>query len=230
MKPLLSEFKDNHALQALGRASVQIVHDLRNQLNGLKLYATFLRRRLEKSERPPDELETVNKLIAGLDRTAADLSMISEYGQPLDLKKQAGTDLEKIMRGVAEKLEDQPRETGVLVGSIVIDADPTPLVGEFDAVLLTAALKSISLGALKLLTNKTSAGSLEIRLKGEAIESGMDGVIEWRVFDSSDHDPFHSFAGSNEIRLSLAARVIEAHGGTAECQGGTLRVRLPLAL
>jgi signal transduction histidine kinase len=230
MKPLLSEFEDNHALQALGRASVQIVHDLKNQLNGLKLYATFLRKRLEKSERPADELEIVNKLIAGLDRTAADLSMISEYGQPLDLKKQAGTDLEKIMRGVAERLKDQPRETGALVGSIVIDADPTPLVGEFDSVLLTDALKSISLGAMKLLTNKTSKGSLEIRLKGEAIGSGMDGVIEWQVFDSSDHDPFHSFAGSNEIRLSLAARVIEAHGGTAECQGGTLRVRLPLAL
>jgi len=29
--------------------------------------------------------------------------------------------------------------------------------------------------------------------------------------------------------MSLAARVIEAHGGIAECQGGTLRVRLPLA-
>src|SRR5882724_8555741 len=101
MKPLLSESEDNEALRALGRASVQIVHDLKNQLNGLKLYATFLRKRLEKSERPTDELETVNKLIAGLDRTAADLSMIVEYGQPLTLKKQGGVDLEKIMGDIA---------------------------------------------------------------------------------------------------------------------------------
>jgi len=228
MKPLLSEFEDNHALQALGRASVQIVHDLKNQINGLKLYATFLRKRLEKSERPADELETVNKLIAGLDRTAADLSMISEYGQPLDLKKQAGIDLEKIMRGVAERLKDQPRGTGSLVGSSVIHADPTPLVGEFDSGLLAHALESISISAMKMLTNQAREGSLEIRLKGEAIESGMDGVIEWRVFDSSDHDPFHSFAGSNEIRLSLAGRVIEAHGGSAKRQNGVLCVRLPL--
>ena len=70
MKPLLSESQDNEALQALGRASVQIVHDLKNHLNGLKLYATFLRKRMEKNQRPDDELETVNKLIAGLDRTA----------------------------------------------------------------------------------------------------------------------------------------------------------------
>ena len=61
MKPLLSESEDYDALFALGRASVQIVHDLKNQLNGLKLYATFLRKRSEKSERPGDELETINK-------------------------------------------------------------------------------------------------------------------------------------------------------------------------
>lgn len=228
MKPLSLESEDNDALRALGRASVQIVHDLKNQLNGLKLYATFLRKRIEKTGRPADELETINKLIAGLDRTAADLSMIVEYGHPIELKKQAGIDLEKIMREVAVSLNDRPPVTGALVGAIVHDGS-APLVGEFDSVLLAAALKSISLSAMKMLTNKAHEASLEIHLKGEALETRRDGVIEWRVFDSSDHDPFHSFAGSNEIRLSLAARVIEAHGGSAQRQNGALCVRLPLA-
>ena len=105
MKPLMSESEDQQSLQALGRASVQIVHDLKNQLNGLKLYATFLRKRMEKSERPSDELETVNKLIAGLDRTAADLSMIVQFGQPLGLRKQPGIDLQKIVRSGSHSLE-----------------------------------------------------------------------------------------------------------------------------
>ena len=230
MKPLLSESEDKEALQALGRASVQIVHDLKNQLNGLKLYATFLRKRLEKSERSRDELETVNKLIAGLDRTAADLGLIVEYGQPLSLKKQAGIDLEKMMREVAVSLNDHPPVTGALVGSIVVAAEPASLVGEFDALLLATALKSISLSAMKILTSKTREGSLEVHLKGEAVENRRNGVIEWRVYDSSDHDPFHSFAGSNELRLSLAARVIEAHGGSAQRRDGALYVSLPLAL
>ena len=90
MKPLLVESEDNHSLEALGRASVQIVHDLKNQLNGLKLYATFLRKRMEKTERAEDELDTIRKLIAGLDRTAEDLSMISEYGHPIHLHRAAG--------------------------------------------------------------------------------------------------------------------------------------------
>jgi signal transduction histidine kinase len=229
MKPLLSESEDNEALQALGRASVQIVHDLKNQLNGLKLYATFLRKRLEKSERPADELETVNKLIVGLDRAAADLGMIVEFGQPLVLKKQAGVDLDKMLREVAVSLNNQPRVTGTLAGGIVVDAEPGPLVGEFDPVWLATALKSISLSAMKMTSSKTPAGLLKIHLKDEAIENTRNGVIEWPVADSSDHDPFHSFAGSNEIRLSLAARIIEAHGGSAQRRNGALCVSLPLA-
>ena len=55
MKASMSRTEDTESLQDLGRASIQIVHDLKNQLNGLKLYATFLRRRIEKSERPDDE-------------------------------------------------------------------------------------------------------------------------------------------------------------------------------
>jgi signal transduction histidine kinase len=233
MKPLLSASEDNDALQALGRASVQIVHDLKNQLNGLKLYATFLRKRMEKSERPADELETINKLIGGLDRTARDVSMIVEYGRPLDLKLQAATDLEQVVREVAASLQaenqtNRPPVTGGFSGAIVVTAEPVSLVGEFDPVLLAEAFKRISLSALKILTNKPDAGSLEIRLTGETVESKRHGVIEWNAFDPSDHDPFHSFAGSNEIRLSLAAKVIEGHGGSAGRRNGALCVRLPL--
>jgi signal transduction histidine kinase len=228
MKPLLSESQDNQSLQALGRASVQIVHDLKNQLNGLKLYATFLRKRLEKSNRPEDELETVRKLITGLDRTATDLSMIVQYGEPLELRKQPEVDLQKIMHGVATSLNDGPRVSGALVGSIVVvNSQANSLLGEFDAELLADALKSISLGAMKL-AKQPGEGSLEVSLKDEAVETRRDGVVEWRVFNSLDHDPFHSFAGSDEIRMSLAAKIVEAHGGSAERENGSLRVRLPL--
>src|SRR5215213_7105816 len=97
MKPLKSETQDIETLQELGRASVQIVHDLKNQLNGLKLYATFLRKRMEKSERPADEHETIAKLIAGLERAAADMTVLVRMGRPLELRRQPHTDLGKIL-------------------------------------------------------------------------------------------------------------------------------------
>jgi len=228
MTPLLPESEDNDSLRALGRASVQVVHDLKNQLNGLKLYATFLRKRMEKDNRPVDELETVNKLLTGLDRAATDLSMIVEFGQPVALTRQPGIDLERIVREVAARLNEHPPETGGLAGSVVVSGDRAQLVGEFDANLLNRALKSISLGALKLRA-KGSQEPLEIKLKDEKLPTGCVGVIEWGVFDSSDSDPFHSFASSNGLRLSLAARIIEAHGGSAERSNGALCVRLPLS-
>ena len=98
MKPIMSRTEDKATLQDLGRASIQIVHDLKNQLNGLKLYATFLRKRLEKSERPEDEQETISKLISGLDRAAVDLSTIVAYGRKIELKTQPGLDIQKILR------------------------------------------------------------------------------------------------------------------------------------
>src|SRR5919202_7113951 len=100
MKPLVSETQDVRTLQELGRASVQIVHDLKNQLNGLKLYATFLRKRMEKSGRPADEQETIDKLIAGLERAASDMTALVRYGRPLELRRQPQTNLLIILKNL----------------------------------------------------------------------------------------------------------------------------------
>ncbi len=229
MKPLLTEFQDQKSLLALGRASIQIVHDLKNQVNGLKLYATFLRKRMERAERPLDELETVNKLIAGFDRTAADLSMIVQFGQPITLKKRPGVDLQRLLEGISAALNERPPATGALKSLVVIDAKPVTLVGEFDSDALAEALRAISLGAIKMLANKPGEATLHISLKDDLSESRRAGVIEWPGLESLSHDPFRTFAGSDGIRMSLAAKVIEAHGGEAEHLDGTLRVRLPLA-
>src|SRR5919112_4001040 len=102
MKPLKTEIQDAETLRELGSASVQVVHDLKNQLNGLKLYATFLRKRMEKAERPADELETIAKLIAGLERGANDMTLLVRYGRPLELRRQTGTDLARLLRESAE--------------------------------------------------------------------------------------------------------------------------------
>jgi signal transduction histidine kinase len=226
MKPLLSPSQDSNSLQTLGRASLQIVHDLKNQLNGLKLYATFLRKRMEKGDPPAEEVETVRKLIAGLDRAAADLSTLMDYGRPVELKKQTHVDLQKLMRGVAATFTEPTRVTGALTGVLVIEGEDSPLVGEFDPAALTEALKSISIGALKLSKRpEEGKGIQRVTLKEQKPKSVL---IEWHDVNGADHDPFRSFAGSVEIRMSVAAKIVEAHGGSATQQGNSLRVTLPL--
>jgi light-regulated signal transduction histidine kinase (bacteriophytochrome) len=220
MKPLLSRTEDGDTLRDLGRASIQIVHDLKNQLNGLKLYATFLRKRLEKSDRPDDEQETIGKLISGLERAASDLSTIVQYGRPIELKKQPGLDVQKILRSICSNLPETNCE-------ISFSSEPEPLKGEFDPTMLADALKWISIGATKLKQDKTEPRQISVTAKRSANETAA--IVEWSGLNYLDHDPFRSFIGSDEIRMSLAARIVEAHGGSTEQQNNRLVVKLPLS-
>jgi hypothetical protein len=92
MKAASGKSPDSAAMEDLGRATHKIVHDLKNQLNGLKLYATFLRKRLSRDENSSEERETVEKLIAGLDRAARDLTALGQAAQNVD-PWSANTDL-----------------------------------------------------------------------------------------------------------------------------------------
>ena len=212
MKPLKSEATDTKTLAELGRASVQIVHDLKNQLNGLKLYATFLRKRMEKAERPEDERETVAKLIQGLERAASDMTTLVRLGRPVELRRQRGVNLSRILAEASNRAE-------------IIPQGADSLKGEFDAAALTEALKAIHAGSLSLAARGEDDPGVEVRIERD--ESASQALIEWRGLRTAT-DPFHSFAGSDALRMSLAAKIIEAHGGEARYEANALRVRLPI--
>jgi light-regulated signal transduction histidine kinase (bacteriophytochrome) len=216
MKPLKSEVTDSSTLEELGRASVQIVHDLKNQLNGLKLYATFLRKRMEKTERPEDERETVAKLIQGLERAASDMTTLVRLGRPVELRRQSGVNLVNLLSEVSNG-------AGVLVGEDKAGA----LEGEFDAAALTEAFKAIHAGARALSPRGAEDETLEVSIKRDESEPTPQALIEWRGLQTAT-DPFHSYAGGEAIRMSLAAKIIEAHGGEARFAANVLRVRLPI--
>jgi light-regulated signal transduction histidine kinase (bacteriophytochrome) len=197
---------------------MQIVHDLKNQLNGLKLYATFLRRRIEKNERPGDEQETIAKLIQGLDRAADDLSTIVKYGQPVELKKQPGVEVDKVLRGVCASVNEGGSR-------MVIDSSSDSIQGELDLFKLTDAFKWLCAGAMKHKHNQDDGGEIFVTTKSS---DGAQAVIEWSGLRELDHDPFRSFAGSDEVKLALAAKIIEAHGGSAKFIDRKFVVELPL--
>ena len=195
---------------------MQIVHDLKNQLNGLKLYATFLRRRIEKSDRPGDEQETIVKLMGGLDRAADDLATIVRYGQPVELKKQPGVEVDKVLRSVCSDVDK----------TIVLKSDSDSVQGSFDHFKLTDAFKWLCTGAIKHRQSDDGA-EITVTTKLDGNNSGQ-AVIEWAGLRQLDHDPFRSFAGSDEIKLALAAKIIEAHGGSAKFIDKKFVIELPL--
>ena len=218
MKPLLPEAEDAQALQELGRASVQVVHDLKNQINGLKLYATFLRKRIERNERPAYERETINKLIAGLERAASDLTALVRYGQRLQPQPQPQVDLASMLTTVST---EKNHSVSISAGSYE---------GRFDLVALSEAFKDIA-SVMCPPGAETSALRVYLRCdRGDNDDQGALAVIEWHGAEGGARALSKSRigVGANGVRMALAARTIEAHGGVVEHIPDGLRARLPL--
>jgi hypothetical protein len=157
-------------------------------------------------------------LINGLDRAADDLSTIVKYGQPVELKKQPGVEVDKVLRGVCASVNESGSQ-------IVLDSSAESVQGDLDLIKLTDAFKWLCAGALKHKQNRDEPSEIFVTTKSS---DDAQAVIEWSGLRELDHDPFRSFAGSDEVKLALAAKIIEAHGGSAKFIDRKFVVQLPL--
>lgn len=218
MKVASAKQLDATALEDLGRATHKIVHDLKNQLNGLKLYATFLRKRLERDNHSQEERETVEKLVAGLDRAARDLSALVRYAQPLDLRQQSAVDLRSVLHSASH--DPAHRISGALSGSLLGDTSDTPLIGVFDPQALAEAFSALAreAAAARSVSDESNITLHADRSAGAASKA----VVEWRGLNSEN-------SAHSSIHAAFAKRVIEAHGGMLEFDMDKIRVTLPLS-
>jgi light-regulated signal transduction histidine kinase (bacteriophytochrome) len=226
MKAAIAKMPEADALQDLGRATLRIVHDLKNQLNGIKLYATFLRKRLERDEHAQEERETVAKLIAGLDRAARDMTALVRYAQPLEVHRQPQTDLSKIVLVAARQAGKQT--SGLLDEPMPCHIEDDPLIGAFDAHLLAEAFSALTHEAWANAASKDlQTLSLHARRKGTL--TLPEAFIEWRgLRPRAQVTGSNSFNGYGTVYAALAARVIAAHGGRLEFTADAIRVSLPI--
>jgi len=225
MKPAIAKTPQNNSLEDLGRATLQIVHDLKNQLNGLKLYATFLRKRLESEERAPEENETLLKLIAGLDRAGRDMTVLVRYSQPVELHRRSRADLGQLIWNAVRDVTGHSGEDALLTCEI----EGGPLYGEFDAAVLTEALQMLTEEALKGLHSR-AAGEVSLHAYRDPQPQSSQAVIEWRgVKPPNRNQLLSSSTNYGTVYAAQAARIIEAHDGQIERDPNTIRAWLPLS-
>jgi signal transduction histidine kinase len=224
MKPALARIPDDSALEDLGRATFQIVHDLKNQLNGLKLYATFLRKRLEREERSIEERETLVKLIAGLDRAARDMTTLVRYAQPIELHCRPCTDLMVLIPKAVEELR------GRLSGHITLscEIESTSLSGEFDPAALAEAVKAVTDEAINSLPSR-EGGKIRIQVRRESTAPSPEAKVEWQGVQLAGRNHSLRSESNGTVYSALAARIIEAHGGRFESGPNFIRAWLPLS-
>ena len=182
------------------------------------MYATFLRKRLERDEHSQEERETIAKLVAGLDRAAKDLTALVRYAQPQDLRQQSGVDLRSVIQTAAH--DPAQRVTGALSGSLLGDISDSPLVGVFDPHMLADAFSSL---AREAFAGRSASGeTVTLHAERSAGEGPAKALIEWRGLTLRDGlEP--------GVHAQFAKRAIEAHGGVVEFDREKIRVTLPLS-
>jgi signal transduction histidine kinase len=215
---------ENNPLEDLGRATLQIVHDLKNQLNGLKLYATFLRKRMERDERSAEEHETLAKLIAGLDRAARDMTALVRYAQPVELHRQPHTDLCELVSGAIRDVSLR-RGTSIPVNC---EIETSPLLGEFDAASLSEALQVLTEDAVNGISSPDS-DNIALHVDRVSEPEPSQALIEWKGARRANRGSLRSPTTHGTVYTALAARIVQAHGGRFESDAEGLRVWLPLA-
>jgi len=223
MKPALAKaYNDNSKLEEVGRATLQIVHDLKNQLNGLKLYATYLRKRLEREDRTTEERETIAKLIAGLDRAAKDMTALVRYAQPVEMRKQP-VDLAKIVSALVADIGT--RDSGGLPPiTIATEIADQAMTGEFDPVLITQALSEIT-DDIRTATKSKQPNAFSITLRRQNDEA----QISWTGATPLTRQKAGAESmGFGTIHTKLGTRIIEAHGGRVKFENDTVLAWLPL--
>jgi light-regulated signal transduction histidine kinase (bacteriophytochrome) len=223
MKAAPAKMSEANALEDLGRATLRIVHDLKNQLNGLKLYATFLRKRLDRDESLAEERQTVAKLIAGLDRAARDTTALVRYAQPVEIKQQPAVDLEKIL--VAAAHDSSTGGSGPLNEPIKCEIE-AGLAGTWDPGMLGDAFAALTYEAVN---NSASKNSTAISIHAFRV-SPETAAIEWRGLRTrTEPEPTRSVSGYHSAYEAFAAKVIAAHDGKLDFPPHSILVSLPLS-
>ena len=208
---------DAKALEDLGRATLRIVHDLKNQLNGLKLYATYLRKRLDRDENATTERETVEKLVAGLDHAAKEMAALVRYAQPLDLRRQPAADL----RAIAHSAVNDPtyRVSGPLITATTKENNDR-LIGSFDPHTLAEAFSALTREAL---ARRPADAIITLKLERLSSEHVPLALAQWSGLAKQ------SRGSSPGIHAAFAKRIIEAHGGVVDFDNEAINVKLPLS-
>jgi len=222
MNPATAKVMGSTQAEQVGHATLQIVHDLKNQLNGLKLYATFLRKRLDARENSSEENEILAKLIAGLDTAAREMTALVRYARPLELRRRPQVDLRKIVLTVAEA---PTRDSGGLeLPSVSLHIEDAAMLGEFDSDLLTEAFNAITSEIRSSVSTKEGT-TVSVHVHCEANQA----VCEWRGGKlKTRFQAIDNANGCGTIYTALASKIIEAHGGQVKCDRDLIRACLPL--
>jgi signal transduction histidine kinase len=211
-----------------GRLTSRLIHDLKNQMGGLKLYAAYLKKRFADQ---PEGLEIAEKIVEGLNTMAEQASLVSRLTRPLELKRELG-DPSEVLDHVINDQKSRAEARSVKLETKIENSLPQ---ASLDTQQLRTAIGSIVIRAIESspegglvrieLQSRPGEMQIEVSNQGEALSGDQRAAL----FDLLAADRI----SKTSLDLALARRVIEYHGGevmalAASTDGTVVRVILPI--
>jgi signal transduction histidine kinase len=212
-----------------GRLTSRLIHDLKNQMGGLKLYAAYLKKRFADQ---PEGLEIAEKIVEGLNTMAEHASLVSRLTRPLDLKREPG-DPSEVLDQVINDQKSRAEARSVKIETKIENGLPqasldTQQFRNAIGSIITRAIESSPDGGLVRIELQAKPGEMQIEVSNQG--EALSGEQRAALFDLLAADRI----GKTSLDLALARRIIEYHGGevmalAASTDGTVVRVILPIS-
>jgi signal transduction histidine kinase len=215
-------------LSEVGRITSRLVHDFKNQMGGLKLYAAFLKKRFADQ---PEGVEISEKIINALNSMSEHANLVTRLVRPINLNCEPA-DLALLVTQVLDDLRQRAAASSV---EIVSELGPELPALSLDAQQTRAALYAIFSRAIN---SSPAGGQVRLALERQGDELRLEITDSGETIDEQKQAGFFDFLSESrlsETRLSLALakRIIEQHGGRAEARaaprgGALVRLHFPI--
>jgi two-component system, sporulation sensor kinase E len=225
------DHKLSRLAEELRQMSAGLAHEVRNPLNGMRIFLGLLKRQTAQDPKAEKLIEQVDGEVQSLNQLVTEFL---DFARPAPLQREAVT-FSNVVDSVTALLGGELDENGVEVQTLgldrlpVIEADAEQLKWAFTNLVKNAAQAMPDGGTLTISGEAVpTKNRVQIKIRDTGI--GMTDEVAERVFD-----PFFTTKDTGTgLGLAIVKRFIEAHRGTIECssqegRGTTFTIILPIA-
>ena len=195
-------------LETLGRMAANLAHEIRNPLGGIQLYASMLKRDLDRDEAKVRTLDRILDAITGLDSLVEDMLA---FGREIEPRKRL-----QPFRPLVEKALDLAR-AALEARKVRVDLD-VEAIAEIDGDMMQRVFLNIIANAAQAVEE---GGRLSIAGADRAIAFTDDGPgIAPEILEKIFTPFLTTKTKGTGLGLAIAHKIVEAHGGTIEAKNG----------
>ena len=203
--------QEQSAMANIGRAANRLIHDFKNQMGGLKLYTAYLKKRFAAHPDWAEGLEITDKIIHSLHEMAENASLITKLTRPLTLKL-VEEDFVALVKQALDELQPQAAARGVTINA---EFAVTQFRFSLDWQQMRVALQTLLVRAVDLSAN---GGKVNVVLQVGNSELLLSISNEGKSLSEQQRQSFFDFLTNERmnptsLKLALARRIIELHGG-----------------